>query len=773
MGTGPAAEIRIALIACATAAALVLALTLVPGSALRGSGDGDRDGDTVAAAPVTPASFDSEAPVTAPAHWLPPEDWVYNHWLPYDEGRLYALLGTTRGEIWRQLRDDRHNLAELAARRGWPDPAKLATALVAPRAGQVTPAVLAGLRSRAQRTITQGHLSQHLLFHSLHQFAIPSEAPAIFGVTDIAFRRLRRAEQSPLEIGRLHGRSPSRIQALSTGVLRERARFGTASGAMSRRQAAILLRRQISQLPRWLAQVRYNGPPPTHAGRLTGEPRDFAANPALSAGGGRVVFESYEQKLPLALERGEISVLSRALSGGAPRNASFNPRRRAPRSAYNPALSADGRVVAFESAEGNLNFAKRYGQIRVFVNDARTGRTTALPQPRLRAGVSRSEYNPAISADGRFVAYQAQRRGGQSAVYVTDRRTGRRELASRGPRSAPRADDGVYDPAISGDGRRVAFTTAASNLGAGDLHGRTQVFVRDLVARTTTLVSRRSGAHGAIADGYSADPAISRDGRFVAFSSAAGNLAGGRAGSRIFVRDLRSGRTTAVSHPGRFALKPSISADGRLVAYTAIRDGRSRVYLRDARGRGPERLVSRPTGTRNAADGSSSDAAISGDGRRVAFTSAGTNLSTDKADNRRGVFVRDVRANTTRLLSATVPKAAVRQAVEPKIGPRAAPTGSAAASGRSAARRSTVSIFDNAFHAGRDRPAIRLRAGGTLTWRWVSQQSHQVTLRSGPPLAPSPTKTAGEYAAKLDTPGTYTFVCSIHAPGMRMQAIVE
>ena len=522
VGTGSAGEVRIALIACAAAAALLLALAAVPGSALRGD-DGPA---ATATAPAKKASFDSEAPLKAPAHWLPPEDWVYNHWLPYDEGRLYELLGVTRGRIWRQLRDDRHNLAELAAQRGWPDPAKLATALVAPRAGEVSAATLATLRSRAQRTITQGHLSQHLLFHSLHQFAIPSEAPAIFGVTDIAFRQLRRAEQSPLEIGRLHGRSPSRIQQLSTSVLRERARFGTDTGAMSQRQAAILLRRQISQLPRWLAQVRYNGPPPTHAGQLTGTPRDFAANPALSAGGGRVVFESYLQKLPLALKRGEISVLSRAVSGaGEARSASFNPKRRAPRSAYNPTVSADGRVVAFESAEGNLNFAKRYGQIRVFVNDAKTGRTRAMPLPPLRAGVSRSEYNPAISADGRFVAYQAQRRGGESAVYVTDLRTGERELASRGPQSAPRADDGVYDPAISGDGRRVAFTTAASNLGAGDLRGRTQVFVRDLARRTTTLVSRRSGARGAIADDYSADPAISRDGRYVAFSSAAGNLA--------------------------------------------------------------------------------------------------------------------------------------------------------------------------------------------------------------------------------------------------------
>ncbi len=81
-------------------------------------------------APVKKASFDSEAPARAPAHWLPPEDWVYNHWLPYDEGRLHSLLGVTRGQIWRQLRDDRHNVAELARRRGWPDPAKLAAALV-------------------------------------------------------------------------------------------------------------------------------------------------------------------------------------------------------------------------------------------------------------------------------------------------------------------------------------------------------------------------------------------------------------------------------------------------------------------------------------------------------------------------------------------------------------------------------------------------------------------------------------------------------------------
>jgi Tol biopolymer transport system component/plastocyanin len=736
--------------------------------------DPDAPEETVA---VKKASFDSEAPVTAPAHWLPPEDWVYNHWLPYDEDRLYELLGVTRGAIWRRLRDDRNNLAGLAARHGWPDAGKLADALVAPRADDVRPVTLVLLRSRALRTLTQGHLSQHLLFHSLHQFAIPSESPAIFGVSDAQFRTLRRAEQSPLEIGRLHGRSPAQIQALSAAVLRERVRFGISSDAMTAKQGRLLLRRQVSQLPRWLAQVRYNGPPPTHLGKPTAKPRNFAANPALSDDGASVVWEGYEQKLPVALKRGEISVLARALAGGAARNVSARPDRRTPRSAYNPTISGDGLRVAFESAEGNLNFAKRYGQIRVFVNDARTGRTRAIPLPRVPRGVSLSGYNPVISAGGRHVAYQAQRRNGQSAVYVADLRTRRTTLASRGAGARAGANDGVYDPAISGDGATVAFTTAASNLGAGDLHGRTQVFVRDSKAGTTTLVSRASGARGAIADDYSADPAISRDGRWVAFSSAGSNLAGGpRDGAtRIYLRDLRTQRTTAISGRNGFAIKPSISADGRVIAYTSILRDRARVLYRAARGRGPERLASRADGAAGAAAaGSSTDAALSADGRRLAFTSSASNLTSAKPDDRRGVFVRDLRALTTTLVSAPVPAGTVAAAAKPAIaGLRSSPAGVTAVRSASLPRTAVVSVFDNAFFRSRDRPEVRLKAGGVLTWRWSSQQSHQVTVRSGPQPVVSPTRANGSYSARLRTPGRYEFVCSIHAPGMRMSAVVR
>ena len=93
-----------------------------------------------AAKTIVTHSPDSLAPVNAPAHWLPPEPWVYNHWIPYDEGRLYRLLHISRSQLWRQLRDDNRTLAQLAARHGWHSPGRLAAALVAPRARAVGPA---------------------------------------------------------------------------------------------------------------------------------------------------------------------------------------------------------------------------------------------------------------------------------------------------------------------------------------------------------------------------------------------------------------------------------------------------------------------------------------------------------------------------------------------------------------------------------------------------------------------------------------------------------
>jgi Tol biopolymer transport system component/plastocyanin len=682
------------------------------------------------------ASFDSLAPTRAPAHWLPPEDWVYNHWLPYDEGRLYALLGVTRGDIWRQLRDDHHTIAELAAKHGWPDPAKLAAALVAPRRAAVPRLMLRQLRARALRTITQGHLAQHLLFHSLHQFAIPSEAPDIFGVTDAEFRALRRGEQSPLDIGRVHGRSPSQIQALAAAVLRERVRAGVSTGATTPQQGRLLLARQLAQLPRWLSQVRYNGPPPTHEGQLVRVPRDYAANPALSGDGRHVVFEAYQQKLPLAIARGEISVQSRALGAASPVEISqANRRRQGPQSTYNPTVSEDGRVVAFESADGNRNFAKRYGSIRVFVRDVPAGVRHEVGRP--GATVSQSEFNPVIAGDGTAVAYQAVRRGGHSQVLVTQVRSRRTTLVSRRGRSGPAANADTYEPSIDRDGRRIAFTTAASNLGVRGR--RSQVFVRDLRRRTTRLVSHVRG--------FASSPAMSANGRYVAFVAGTS----GKRATRVLLRDLKRHTTARISVPREgVALGPSVSANGRFVAYTSIARGRSTVVVREVGRLGP--VVS----TFDAEDPS-----ISADGRLVAFSSTSTTLAAGKPDDRRGVFVRNLRTGATRLVSAPV---------QPGSSP---PTAAVPGTRAVRLRARQVAIVDNAFHRGSDRPTIQLRAGQRLTWLWRSRQSHQVTLANASGALRSPTQAFGRYSVRLTRPGTYDFVCSIHAPGMRMTAIVR
>ena len=127
--------------------------------------------------------------------------------------------------------------------------------------------------------------------------------------------------------------------------------------------------------------------------------------------------------------------------------------------------------------------------------------------------------------------------------------------------------------AISADGRFVAFATTAS-LSPVDGSPDSDVYVRDLVAQTTTLVSRAPGLAGAKGNGRSVDPAISADGRHVAFASESTNLStlDAEAGLDVYVRDLLTGGTILASRASgsRSGVKgngaserPAISADLR------------------------------------------------------------------------------------------------------------------------------------------------------------------------------------------------------------------
>lgn len=283
--------------------------------------------------------------------------------------------------------------------------------------------------------------------------------------------------------------------------------------------------------------------------------------------------------------------------------------------------------------------------------------------------------DPSISADGRYVAFASRAgnlapgtKAGKLEIYVKDVMTGKVALASRADgASGAGAEYNAYSPSISADGRYVAFASFAKNL-SPDASGELQVYVRDLAADTTTLVSRASGPGGAVADGSSNEPAISADGRKVAFASSAHNLAAGLPASseNVFVRDLDSGATELVSRaggadgaPGEFSTEPSISADGRYVAFSSrsalgtddvdLEHFPEDVFVRDRAGQ-TTTLVSRASGaTGKPGEVESSEPSISADGDHVAFSSDAP--LTGKRSIDPNVFVRDVAAGTTQLVS--------------------------------------------------------------------------------------------------------------------------
>src|SRR3954466_10418753 len=133
------------------------------------------------AIPAAAQAADSHAPRGARLDWLPRDEWVMSAWLPYDEARLYDLVHSDRAEVDAWL-DDHRTLGQLARTRGWTSQRKLAHALVAPRLKGLPRAMRSLLERRALETLTQAHLSNHVIFHVFHTPATAKPAPSIFAL---------------------------------------------------------------------------------------------------------------------------------------------------------------------------------------------------------------------------------------------------------------------------------------------------------------------------------------------------------------------------------------------------------------------------------------------------------------------------------------------------------------------------------------------------------------------------------------------------------------
>jgi len=304
-----------------------------------------------------------------------------------------------------------------------------------------------------------------------------------------------------------------------------------------------------------------------------------------------------------------------------------------------PVISSDGQFVAFISSATNLVTNALAGDFHLYIRDRQAGVTQLLDHDTngVGAGVD-SMAVPALSADGRVVAFDsadllADNRHLIRDVFAHTVATGSNVLISASNPAlwsqTPNGNSGFTSFGTSSNGQFVAFYSDADDLVPNDTNGCRDVFVRDLAGGTNILVSVNT--NGTSGDGLSTDPAISGDGRYVAFVSWADDLVNGdtNQATDVFVRDLQAGTTTLVSvstngvNPGNGeSYSPAISADGRYVLFHSLAGNLAKGWF----GHGVENLFFRDMRTGTTYTLTSADlflaaipAAMTPDGKSVVF----------------------------------------------------------------------------------------------------------------------------------------------------------
>jgi Tol biopolymer transport system component len=334
-----------------------------------------------------------------------------------------------------------------------------------------------------------------------------------------------------------------------------------------------------------------------------------------------------------------------------------------------PAISADGRYVAFSSSATNLVPNDNNKVADIFVYDRslqKIVRVSVNPQgPESNAPA----FNPILSKDGRYVAFESEATNlvmddtnNVSDIFVYDTQTQglqRVSISSTGV-----AGNGAsFAAALSSDGNAVAFDSVATKLSPQDTNLFSDVFVHDLQTGQTTLASVASS--GEIGNGNSFAPSLSSDGRYVVFESDATNLVSNDTNGTtdVFIRNLSFQETALVSITAEGEIGnadsflPTISADGQAVTFLSFA---SNLISNDSNGVLDVFLSNRVTGqiTRMNIDALGRESefglfhnlpvAVSMDGCYTAFTSSATNLVRGDTNGHFDVFAR---GNVTRRAS--------------------------------------------------------------------------------------------------------------------------
>jgi hypothetical protein len=394
---------------------------------------------------------------------------------------------------------------------------------------------------------------------------------------------------------------------------------------------------------------------------------------------------------PAAATAGVIQLISIALDG-SPANAD---------SLVAPSINSDGRYVAFQSAATNLVPGPASGFQDIYLRDTCLGSAPPACTPStIRISVTSDgsptnfhSFDSSISGEGRFVAFDSGATNilpgtascGNTCAFLRDTCNGAPAGCVPTTMLISLAADGTpaggANPSMSNGDEFVAFNSNAANIVSGDNNGVADAFVRDTCfgaaagcTPDSTFASLSStGAQGNATSGL---PVLDAVGRFVAFVSWATNMAppnNPAVEPNMFVRDTCVGATsscapsttrvdvatdgTAANNSLTYNIIPSISADGRLVAFATLATnlvsanvgGWANVYVRDTCAGAPAGCPISTSLVSLGNDGSvgnngSSDQSMSADGRFVAFSSLSSNLvpgDNEVAGGFKDIFVRD------------------------------------------------------------------------------------------------------------------------------------
>ncbi len=324
-----------------------------------------------------------------------------------------------------------------------------------------------------------------------------------------------------------------------------------------------------------------------------------------------------------------------------------------------PSIASSGKFVAFMSSATDLVPNDENGLPDIFIHDRDANTTELISVAANGAGGNGPSFTPAVTSDGRFVAFQsfannltAGDNNDALDIFVRDRKLGVTELISvndSGQQGVDPAEYGFPGLSISDDGRFVAFAYRNLPVQGSPENGQFTVYLRDRQAHTTQLI-----AQGNL-------PSLSGSGRFLVYVSPLSlTVVDNNDGSNVYLLDRKVDQTEQVSIPvtggsgpsgGDIYSPPSISADGSLVAFetTAALDptdknGLSDIYLRD-RNQNETVLVS--AGMQGNSNGKSHNPAVAGNGSAVAFNSMASNLVPGGTTGQNNVFVYDRSALST------------------------------------------------------------------------------------------------------------------------------